>query len=219
MSKLVRRRAKDDRGAALAEMALVLPLLLLVLFGMLDFGKAFNEWLDETHLANDGARLAAVSYCPDLAATDCGWAAKGCPAAAVSSGPLACIAWYTGRGANVKELKPRTSGGTLGRAGNAYAPAQNAARVCVWFPEATYTAGTSCISTCNASPTSQIRPGDRIQVIVTVRYQWLNYLGDWLSVASTPITGKASMRLEALMPGLVSNPTRTGCYPAAPAGT
>jgi len=57
-----------------------------------------------------------------------------------------------------------------------------------------------------------------VQVIVTVKYQWLRYVGVELGIASTPITGKASMRLEGLMPGLVSNPTVTGCYPDAPAG-
>src|SRR6266508_511051 len=211
MTESIQTRISDARGAALAELALVLPLLLLVLFGMLDFGKAFNAWIDETHLANDGARLAAVSYCPDLAQADCGWAAKGCPASAVGAGPLACFAWYTGAGADVNELK-------TGRSGDSYAPAQNAARVCIWYPEATYTAGSSCIATCGSAPQTAIRPGDRVQVIVTVRYHWLNYLGTKLSLASTPITGRASMRLEGLMPGLVSNQTATGCYPDAPAG-
>ena len=42
------------------EFALVLPLLLLILIGMLDFGKIFNYWIDETHLANEGARYAVV---------------------------------------------------------------------------------------------------------------------------------------------------------------
>ena len=37
---------KDTRGTALAELALVLPLLLVLIMGMLDFGKAFNEWID-----------------------------------------------------------------------------------------------------------------------------------------------------------------------------
>ena len=32
--------------------------------GMLDFGKAFNYWIDETHLANEGARWAAVNTNP-----------------------------------------------------------------------------------------------------------------------------------------------------------
>ena len=40
----------------------VLPLLMMLLLGMLDFGKAFNSWIDETHMANVGARLASVGY-------------------------------------------------------------------------------------------------------------------------------------------------------------
>ena len=46
------------------EFALVLPLTLLLVFGMLDFGKAFNYWIDETHLANTGARWAVVNRNP-----------------------------------------------------------------------------------------------------------------------------------------------------------
>jgi Flp pilus assembly protein TadG len=53
-----------EAGAALVEFALVLPLLLVLLFGMLDFGKAFNYWIDQTHLANEGARWAAVNKNP-----------------------------------------------------------------------------------------------------------------------------------------------------------
>jgi TadE-like protein len=50
---------------ALVEFALVLPLVLLLLFGMIDFGKAFNYWNDETHLSNEASRAAAVNRCPD----------------------------------------------------------------------------------------------------------------------------------------------------------
>jgi Flp pilus assembly protein TadG len=57
-------RARSEDGVALVEFALVLPVLVLLLFGMLDFGKAFNYWIDETHLANEGARLAAVNRNP-----------------------------------------------------------------------------------------------------------------------------------------------------------
>jgi Flp pilus assembly protein TadG len=46
------------------EFALILPVLALLLFGMLDFGKAFNYWIDETHLANEGARWAVVNKNP-----------------------------------------------------------------------------------------------------------------------------------------------------------
>ena len=61
---LRRRSAADERGVALVEFALVLPLILLLLFGMIDFGKAFNYWNDETHLANEAARQAVVDNCP-----------------------------------------------------------------------------------------------------------------------------------------------------------
>ena len=58
------RRTRDERGAALVEFTLVAPLLMLLLFGMLDFGKAFNYWIDQTHLANMGARMAVVENWP-----------------------------------------------------------------------------------------------------------------------------------------------------------
>jgi Flp pilus assembly protein TadG len=57
-------RLRDERGQALTEFALVLPLLLLLLVGVVDFGKAINYWIDETHLANEGARLAVVNNNP-----------------------------------------------------------------------------------------------------------------------------------------------------------
>jgi Flp pilus assembly protein TadG len=57
-------RLREERGVALVEFALVAPLLMLLLFGMVDFGKAFNYWIDETHLANMGARMAVVDYWP-----------------------------------------------------------------------------------------------------------------------------------------------------------
>jgi Flp pilus assembly protein TadG len=55
---------RDERGVALVEFALVLPAIVLLLFGMLDFGKAFNYWIDGTHLANQASRFAAVNRNP-----------------------------------------------------------------------------------------------------------------------------------------------------------
>jgi Flp pilus assembly protein TadG len=59
-----RRPLSDEKGTSLVEFALILPLLLLILFGVLDFGKAFNYWNDETHLAAEGARWAVVNGNP-----------------------------------------------------------------------------------------------------------------------------------------------------------
>ncbi len=58
---------REERGAAVVELAFVLPLLLVMLLGMLDFGKAYNYWNDTTHLTAEGARFAAVNRKPDPA--------------------------------------------------------------------------------------------------------------------------------------------------------
>ena len=58
------RKLQDQSGAALVEFALVLPLFLLLLLGMFDFGKAFNYWIDGTHLSHEGVRYAAVGKNP-----------------------------------------------------------------------------------------------------------------------------------------------------------
>jgi Flp pilus assembly protein TadG len=54
----------DQRGTSLVEFALILPILALVLFGLLDFGKALNYWNNNTHLAAEGARWAVVNSNP-----------------------------------------------------------------------------------------------------------------------------------------------------------
>jgi Flp pilus assembly protein TadG len=56
---------KNDDGQALVEFALVLPLLLLILFSMIHFGKAINYWNDATHLTAEAARYAVVNRKPD----------------------------------------------------------------------------------------------------------------------------------------------------------
>jgi len=65
----LRRLAREERGVAIAELALVLPVVLLILFGILDFGKALNYWIDQTHLANEGARWAVVNKNPASSGT------------------------------------------------------------------------------------------------------------------------------------------------------
>jgi Flp pilus assembly protein TadG len=58
---LPRRLVREERGVALVEFALVAPLLFLVLFGVLDFGKAINYWNTETQMAAQASRIAAVN--------------------------------------------------------------------------------------------------------------------------------------------------------------
>jgi hypothetical protein len=58
------RRLRSSRGQALVEMVILLPVFLLLVFGMIEFGRVFNYWIDLTHLANEGARYASVNRWP-----------------------------------------------------------------------------------------------------------------------------------------------------------
>src|ERR671924_1310118 len=104
-------RARSEEGVALVEFALILPILVLLLFGMLDFGKAYNYWIDETHLAAVGARYAAVNKNPGAA------------------GGVTLQSWIASQ-ANTSELR---NGGT--------GSVPSAISVCIDFPSGTSSLG------------------------------------------------------------------------------
>jgi Flp pilus assembly protein TadG len=54
------KRQKDDRGAAMIEMALTLPLLLLLSVSVFEFGRAFQTWQVLTNATREGARIAVL---------------------------------------------------------------------------------------------------------------------------------------------------------------
>jgi Flp pilus assembly protein TadG len=54
------RLHKDERGAELIEFALVLPLLLALFAGIVDFGRMFQRLEVTTNAAREGARLASL---------------------------------------------------------------------------------------------------------------------------------------------------------------
>ncbi len=60
MSSVLKTRQRE-RGAALAEFALVLPLLLILIFGLIEFGIAFNRAQAVEAAAREGGRLASLS--------------------------------------------------------------------------------------------------------------------------------------------------------------
>ena len=65
MLKLIRRRTdksqRDEKGQALVEFALLVPIFLMLLFAIVDFGMGFHSWITVTNSAREGARLGAVS--------------------------------------------------------------------------------------------------------------------------------------------------------------
>ena len=60
MNIKLRKLIKNNKGASIVEFALILPILVMMVFGIFQFGIAYNNWIALTHAAREGARLAAV---------------------------------------------------------------------------------------------------------------------------------------------------------------
>lgn len=51
---------RDERGSALVEIALVMPILLLLLCGIVEFGRVFHSYIVVQQAARDAVRYASV---------------------------------------------------------------------------------------------------------------------------------------------------------------
>ena len=51
---------RGERGQAMVETAIVLPVVILLVFAVLDAGRIFSAWIVVTNGAREGARAAAV---------------------------------------------------------------------------------------------------------------------------------------------------------------
>lgn len=58
-------RHRGERGQAIVETALVLPILMLILLGLFDFGRAVYAFNTISNAARDGARIAIVDQRSD----------------------------------------------------------------------------------------------------------------------------------------------------------
>ena len=58
------RFVQATRAQSLVEFALVVPLLLILVFGIIDFGMGLSRWIVITNATREGARLGAVGRPP-----------------------------------------------------------------------------------------------------------------------------------------------------------
>jgi Flp pilus assembly protein TadG len=64
------RVAGNDRGQAMIEMALLLPLLVLLAYGIVQGGILFNNWIVLTEATRSGARELSLGRAPSVNACD-----------------------------------------------------------------------------------------------------------------------------------------------------
>jgi len=57
---MILKKIRDCDGQSMVEFALVIPLVLLLLFGIIEFGRVYSAQLAVDNAARQGARLAAV---------------------------------------------------------------------------------------------------------------------------------------------------------------
>lgn len=55
-----RRRGHLERGAVAVEMALVSPILIMMIVGIIDFSRVFNAQIQMSQAAREGARVASL---------------------------------------------------------------------------------------------------------------------------------------------------------------
>jgi Flp pilus assembly protein TadG len=55
---------KRDEGVAMTEFALILPIFMLIVAGLLGFGRVFFYWIQANHVASETARWAIVDRNP-----------------------------------------------------------------------------------------------------------------------------------------------------------
>jgi Flp pilus assembly protein TadG len=63
------RKWRSEKGVALVEAAITIPLLLLVSAGIFEFGRAYQTWQVITNAAREGARIAVLPSSTSAAVT------------------------------------------------------------------------------------------------------------------------------------------------------
>jgi Flp pilus assembly protein TadG len=59
-NRLKKGTRRGEKGQSLAEFVMVLPIFLILVFAIIDFGMGFHAWLTVTNSAREGARLGSV---------------------------------------------------------------------------------------------------------------------------------------------------------------
>jgi Flp pilus assembly protein TadG len=63
------KRMRSEKGAALLEAAITVPIILLISVGIFEFGRAYQTWQVLTNAAREGARIAVLTGTTDADVT------------------------------------------------------------------------------------------------------------------------------------------------------
>jgi len=190
-----RARRRSESGAALVEAAIILPVLMLFLLGIMEFGLVYASGATATGASRSGARLAATSYAPAKTDSNSRRTAANAIADAVSADSKALTS-ATPVGMVIYKVDSTSADGAPsgGWPGNNAFLSGGCSSNCfryLWSgspAKMTYSSGDWAVpDACGATV-------DSIGVYVIIKHSYLTkLLGD-----STYVTGRTIMRLEPL---------------------
>jgi Flp pilus assembly protein TadG len=190
-----RAHRRSESGAALVEAAIILPVLMLFLLAIMEFGLVYASGATATGASRSGARLAATNYAPAMASTTTRRAAADAIADAVSADSKSLTSAEP-VGMVIYKVDPASAEGapTGGWPGNNAGLTGGCTANCFRYTwtgspkKMTYSSGDW------AAPDACGLTVDSIGVYVVIKHTYLTkVLGD-----STYVTGKTVMRLEPL---------------------
>jgi TadE-like protein len=158
------------------ELTIILPIVLLLIFGIIEFGKAFNYWIDMTHLANEGSRYASVNRWP------------GCPVDLTQDCPApSTLQQYIVSQVNTTELDKGVTGGQVPKNEGVGGTGPGGENVKLCYPADTGTPGTL---------------GQPIRITVSSNYRFpivsgvLKFLSFSPDIADVDLHASSTVRLE-----------------------
>ena len=229
LRRALRRRARDDRGAAAVEFALVALLLFTLLFGIIEFGLAIRDKIGVTSAVRTGGRVASAEpKACDLGSPGCGSDSVMDTPNGVSSmvrdGALATTAALTGIPEDsIQQLWIYEAGADGHPTTATLGTPSSCTTKCVWYryqPDYVWTDPATGLSVTgrfryqNGSwRSTQINAcpgvnGTSVGVYLKVRHEFI--LGGVIGGASVDLSDYAAFRFEP-QPTLVGLPGAAGC--------
>jgi Flp pilus assembly protein TadG len=180
------RRRSRSRGQGLVEFALVLPIFLVILIGMVDLGRTIWANNSVANAAREAARFAAVhgGSCEDLSSTGCG-TSNYCPVGpAVSTAAIPATSSSCPYPSNSKQSIYNTATGYLVGGGTTTVTA------CYYDP----TSANSCTGNTDQTTYGTNKRGNAVTVTVSTTVPII--LGSFLGFSTLTVSGTSTMLIN-----------------------
>lgn len=176
------RRSRGGRGQALVEMALITPVLIFIILGITDIGRAYYQYTVMTNAVREGARYAAVQWSNSIG----GGAATNSNAVSAPFNTVQGRIQYVGNTAGMSFINDAAHISVTYYDGNSALLTQCAH----------WAAATNTIVQDNGYPLTQPRTGDLVKVHLAYTFQPIVPILSQVTGATFNLTADEQVRIE-----------------------